>query len=361
MFCVKLPIVKGSGDLNRFLDATSVRGPGEAQMAVAPGAKARRFPLVASPQRPIMSGPIIPEVEVIRQGRVEPFLTTQPMLSSSVVQWGGIALDNYAVPAVLIPHHEHSKDFLHLVLRGSVDYEVKTGGRTLRFRASPGTIFILPRGTVDEIRWEGPTRRIVATISQNLLNNALGESGGMTEIELTGHWNLTDRHISALLVEMTADLEDGSPAGQVYGESLAHTLAVYLLRRYAVRPSASFAYKGGLSRPLLERVRDYIMDNLEENLSLVQLASVAGLSPHYFAQLFKQSVGRAPHQYVLLQRIERAKQQLQDPRKSIIEAAMNAGFENPSHFSYVFRKIVGSTPSRFRADACPERRHFGVR
>jgi AraC family transcriptional regulator len=303
---------------------------------------------------------ILPGVGVIRQGRVEPFLLTPPKLSSTAVQWGGIALDNYSVPAVIIPRHEHPEDFLHLVLRGSAKYEVNTGGRTLRFAGGPGTLFILPRGTVDEITWKGPTRRIAAAINSRLLTKALDESTDETDIELTEHWNLTDRHISALLVEMTADLEDDSPAGQIYGESLANTLAVYLLRRYAVRRQTPTVYKGGLPRHRLKRVLDYIADNLAEDLSLSQLATVAGMSPHYFSVLFRQSMGRAPHSYVLLQRIKRAKQQLRDPERSVIQTGLEAGFQSPSHFARVFRKLVGASPSRFRADIWSGERHHGV-
>jgi hypothetical protein len=54
-------------------------------------------------------------------------------------------------------------------------------------------------------------------------------------------------------------------------------------------------------------------------------------------KLFGQSSGRAPHNYVLQQRIERAKQQLWDPKRSVIEAGLDAGFQNPSHFARMFR------------------------
>ena len=57
-----------------------------------------------------------------------------------------------------------------------------------------------------------------------------------TNVELTEHWDLIDRNIAAVLLEMATDIDDGSPAGQLYGESLANALAVYLLERYAVRP-----------------------------------------------------------------------------------------------------------------------------
>jgi len=73
------------------------------------------------------------------------------------------------------------------------------------------------------------------------------------------------------------------------------------------------------------------------------------MSPHYFSELFRKSVGRAPHQYVLWQRIERAKESLRNPKRSVLEAGLSAGFENPSHFARAFRRLVGATPTQFRA------------
>jgi AraC family transcriptional regulator len=102
-------------------------------------------------------------------------------------------------------------------------------------------------------------------------------------------------------------------------------------------------------------VIDHIGDNLSGDLSLSQLAAIAGMSPHYFAELFRQSTGSAPHQYVLRQRIERAKERLCDPNRSIIEAALDAGFQNPSHFARVFRKFVGISPSGFQSVIRPIR------
>jgi AraC family transcriptional regulator len=117
-----------------------------------------------------------------------------------------------------------------------------------------------------------------------------------------------------------------------------------------VRRITPIVYKGGLPPYRLKRVLDYIADNLETNITLSQLAAIADMSPHYFSELFKQSTGRAPHNYVLLRRIERAKQQLCDPKRSVIEAGLDAGFENASHFARVFRKLEGTSPSKFRSD-----------
>ncbi len=98
------------------------------------------------------------------------------------------------------------------------------------------------------------------------------------------------------------------------------------------------------------RVLDYVGENLAADLSLAELAAVAGMSPHYFAELFRQSTGRTPHQYVLLEKIERAKQCLRNPRISIIDAGLDAGFQNPSHFARTFRRLVGTNPSKYKCD-----------
>ncbi|MDE2136732.1 MAG: helix-turn-helix transcriptional regulator [Gammaproteobacteria bacterium] len=288
-------------------------------------------------------------VSVRRGGRVEPFLHAHPRLSSAAAQWSGVAFEEHEVPACAIPRHEHAEDFLHVVLEGSVRYEVLTRGKTFKLRAKPGTIFVLPRGTIDEIRWSGPTRRIAVSLHPRLLLDALEETAHRREIELAECWDLSDPNIMALLVAMRTDLDAGSPAGRLYGESLSNALAVYLLKRYALNPRVPTLCRGGLPGHRLRRVIDYMDENLSRDLTLAQLAAVAGMSPHYFAELFRQSTGRAPHQYVLQRRIDFAKRRLSDPRRSVIEAALDAGFQNPSHFARVFRKWVGISPSDFRS------------
>jgi len=272
-----------------------------------------------------------------------------PRLSSHAARWREIAVEEYSVPACLIERHEHPEIFFHFVLTGSVGYEVNTRGRSKRFEAIPGTTFILPRGTVDEVNWKGPTRRLAVSIGADLLASSVEERIGCTGIELVEHWNLVDPHIGAILQAMRTDLSDGSPAGRLYGESLASALAVYLVGRYGVRPTVPRSRKVGLPGKRLRRVLDYIAENLTGDLGLKELADVVGMSPHYFSELFRRSVGRSPHQYVLSQRIERAKKSLRNSKRTVLEAGLSAGFENPSHFARVFRRLVGATPRQFRA------------
>jgi len=290
----------------------------------------------------------LPSVQVIRRGRTTPFLDVCPAFTSADVRWPNVVLEDYVVPACVISRHEHPEVFVHVVLSGSVGYQVTTGNRTRRFSAVPGTTFVLPQGTIDEVIWEGRTHRLAMSIQPELLAAAAAEVTRETDVELTPHWDLIDPRIQALLQAMALDLRDGSPVGALYGEFLTNALAVHLVGRYGVRSATPIVYKGGLPGRRLRRVLDYIGDNLAEDLSLSKLAEIAGMSPHYFAELFRRSTGCPPHRFVLSKRIDRAKARLRGAKHSVIDAALDAGFQNPSHFARTFRRLVGVTPGEFR-------------
>ena len=106
--------------------------------------------------------------------------------------------------------------------------------------------------------------------------------------------------------------------------------------------------RGGLPKSRLNHVREYIEHHLDGNISMTALAEVADLSLYHFAKAFKQSTGATPHQYVLARKIERAKELLSDPNRSVLEASARTGFVDQSHFTKIFRRLVGVTPTEFR-------------
>jgi AraC family transcriptional regulator len=147
---------------------------------------------------------------------------------------------------------------------------------------------------------------------------------------------------------LLAELESDAPGGRLYAESLANVLAVHLLRHYTTVGSHARRFHGGLSGRKLRRVLAFITENYEHDLSLSELAGVAGISTFHFAREFKRATGTTPHQHLIKFRVERAKALLAESELPLVEVGLQSGFGHQSHFTRLFRKITGTTPHSYR-------------
>jgi transcriptional regulator GlxA family with amidase domain len=98
----------------------------------------------------------------------------------------------------------------------------------------------------------------------------------------------------------------------------------------------------------MKTVIEYIRANSTANISLPVLARIAGVTPHHFSALFRKTTGLSAHQYILRERIERSKLYLRDEELSVKDVSRLTGFRTQGHFTKVFRKLAGGTPSEFR-------------
>lgn len=99
----------------------------------------------------------------------------------------------------------------------------------------------------------------------------------------------------------------------------------------------------------LKRVLQYVDDRLAARITLQDLARVAGLSRMHFAAQFRAATGMRPHQYLLKQRIERAKELLKQAEVSLVDVALTVGFQTQAHFTTVFKRFAGDTPYQWRS------------
>jgi AraC-like DNA-binding protein len=88
-------------------------------------------------------------------------------------------------------------------------------------------------------------------------------------------------------------------------------------------------------------------------ITIEQLSSKVALSPYYFIRLFRRIYRQTPHQYLVQQRIARAKELLRTTDLPITEICVAVGFESLGSFSALFRKLAGISPSAYRVNVQP--------
>ena len=106
--------------------------------------------------------------------------------------------------------------------------------------------------------------------------------------------------------------------------------------------------RSGKVSVVIERVRSLIEEKYSENLTVSDIAEGVYLSPTYVRLLFKQETGETLFEYLTKVRIEKAKEMLRDPHYKFYEVCYAVGYSDPSHFSKLFKKMTGRTPSAYR-------------
>src|SRR5260370_1315512 len=170
----------------------------------------------------------VPGIEVVRNGRTIPLLPTPAVLSSRAVLWEGMALEVLQLPPGVVPDHERATDTVHLITNGPVRAALTASDGVHSGSLDPRSIMLMPRGSRHRFLAEAPIETVSVALHPELLARALDDTApGVAAIELTPQWNLADPHVTSILLALRADLEDGSPAGRLYGESLGTAPSLY--------------------------------------------------------------------------------------------------------------------------------------
>ncbi len=268
-------------------------------------------------------------------------------VSSQVLDWDGIYLEKgeneeFTPDDVTVPHH-----YFAMNIGPALDWEWKDGHTFRTHRYETGDLWVNPAGVPFSHRIQGHNQFVLLTLDPTKIPELLPDHTLLEGQAFRRQHRAQDKHLQILIQAFLLEAEMGGPNGRLYADSLSTALAVHFVNHYSLDSLSNLSQLHPLTQRRLGQVIDYIEAHLTEDISLTDIALVAGLSKFHFSRVFKDSLGLPPHQYLTKRRIERAAYDLKQKNLTIAQVAHRFGFTDQSHFTRAFKQIKGTTPKHF--------------
>ncbi|MGF1479399.1 MAG: helix-turn-helix domain-containing protein [Cyanophyceae cyanobacterium] len=275
------------------------------------------------------------------------------LLLSSERRWHSLCLWHLVYPAtgeLLVPSLPHLS--ITIALSTPCNVQQSLQGTLRQGRFLPGDVILVGSGKPSQWQWQGEDTFEVLhlCLSTKVIDKVITKSTetDLNQVKIVDRFMIQDVFIRQIGLLVKQELETGGIAGYLYVDALAYSLAVHLLREHSTLTRKTASAKK-LSQNQLDLVFGHIEDNIHQKLSLEQLANSLRLKPDHLSQLFKESTGLTPYQYVVERRLDRAKRLLKETNLPISEVVNRSGFSSHSGLIKAFHLHLGMTPKMYRA------------
>lgn len=151
------------------------------------------------------------------------------------------------------------------------------------------------------------------------------------------------QHVKKLLFRIFNGISNGNPPTELSLSLDIYKIFTELLNPQSIRNKGESDYEDSI-----QKVKEYIAENLNEKLTVSSLAKIINMSSSHFSRVFKQQTGFSPYDYILISRLNRAKYLLQVTNMTVAAVAYEIGFNSESNFIYFFSENEGVSPGKFR-------------
>lgn len=215
----------------------------------------------------------------------------------------------------------------------------------------PNTVIFNPAQSYLRLRKrtaQASCRMLLLTIAPAGLSRLFG--GDSASVVFEQRIGVDDEDMRRTLLSFLQEIENPGWNTKLYVDALLTLLLSQLVRCASNfgRQRRLIYRKGGLPGWRLKRALELLEGGLSEAPSLTELARQLQLHPTSLCRAFKESMGVTPHRYLLLHRVNRAKQMMIDRDRTLTDIAVDCGFNSSSQFSLVFRRIAGMSPREYR-------------
>ncbi len=159
---------------------------------------------------------------------------------------------------------------------------------------------------------------------------------------------VNDATIAGLGGTILPALSDPQQANRLFVDHVSLAVGIHVAQTYGGMRPVSRPARGGLAPWQERRAKEILCANLDGSVPLKDVARECRLSVSHFSRAFRRSMGVAPHNWLLMRRVEVAKDKLRNTRLSLSDVALACGFAEQSHLTRVFTGMVGVSPGAWR-------------
>jgi AraC family transcriptional regulator len=251
----------------------------------------------------------------------------------------------------VVPQHVE----ICLVIEGNPDSHVtRTGaGFSQEATAETGAIWLSPAGVAKAIAISAPIPQTMHLYLPVMLFERLRDDFNLPVVAADSirlavgiHDGVIEQIGRSIMSELTVQ----RAAGRIFVEAASLTLAARLLQMHCDSGACSSINSSAdrLDHARLRRVLEYIEANMADDITLSDLAKIAGYSAFHFARKFTLAMGIPPHRYVSRIRLENAMAELAAGTLPLAQIALNAHFSSQASFTRAFHRATGTTPKEYR-------------
>jgi AraC-like DNA-binding protein/mannose-6-phosphate isomerase-like protein (cupin superfamily) len=277
-------------------------------------------------------------------------------------EYQGIRVYHNRNTLVFTDHWHPAAEILYTV---SNIYSVKING--IHFDLYPGDILVIAPGTIHAYKPPKDGERIFVLVDYVQLQTMPSLRNVFQSIRpyvliRQNFYPLLHQSLKNLLHDIVTEYDEKQPYSEVIIWARLMEFITYIGRTNIYRASHTVNFPKSERQEHVVKfmeVCNYITDHISEDITVDQLAEVAGFSKFYFSRIFKEFIGMSVHEYVIQQRLEIAEQLLADSSNTITDVAMETGFNSLSTFTRVFKMEKGMTPSEYRKFNTPHEENPG--
>jgi AraC family transcriptional regulator len=287
---------------------------------------------------------VLPQA-IVSQGEFTRRDDGPPVVTTQALSWPGVLLEagrnNVAeVDSVVLNRH-----FLSLnVDTVPLTLEVKGAHGFRRYLVPPQTLWICPSADPISLHLNSTFSYVRMAIDAPHLDRLLGQPDDAGPVRLRRTFGVAVPQITHLMKTLRAEADNQNPGGLAVVDAVTTALGHLLVRNVGIDQPRPTRLRGGLSSAARRRTLEVIHSQLDSRLTIDMLAREAGLSVAHFSRAFRETMGRAPHQYLLSMRLEKARRLLEAPDANLSDVAHRTGFADQAHFTRLFKRSYGITP-----------------